>query len=167
MEITWPGPEGGQLTAPIPANLQPFIEALGIDEGAEFLLHFRNKNVSLNGGKGQERSAIAKMVGLEKANRLNRLLTEAGYGKGMAFQVPGAGCFLARYLRSKGLSINEISNRLGRTCVSVRGYLRSDEQRRMDSEKSVALRLHSTIDEAVALGLVVRVDERAKRVRPK
>lgn len=160
MEISWQNIGGDKQTAPVPVNIRPIIDALGMDDGAEFLLHFRGRYLYVNKGKGQARGATVKLLGPEKATQLARKLTEAGYGhqNGRNYRVPSASAFLSRYLRSRGLNLTQIAVRLGTTDVTVRNYLKSDEELQCFRERQRRKKLSTWIEEAVFLGLVVRVE---------
>ncbi len=160
MNISWQNLDGSKHTALVPVNIWPIVEALGMDDAAEFLLHFRGRHLYINKGKGQARGSVTKLLGSEKATQLAKTLTAAGYGQqnGKKYRVPTAYNFLCRYLRSNGFNLTQIAARLGTTDVTVRNYLRSDQELQRLRDKQHRKNLSTWIDEAVALGLVVRVE---------
>jgi hypothetical protein len=161
MEISWEDTSGHRLSARIDAHIMPFVAALGLRDAAEFLVLFANKDIHLSEAV-QEKSQIAQLYGVEKTERLYWHLHANGIGYGEKYKVPVARKFLARYLRSNGLSIVEISRQLSTTDVTIRKLLKSDEKRQSARKADDARRLNRAIDDAVALGLVVRVPQNGK-----
>jgi hypothetical protein len=165
MEIRWQNIKGEEHRGKIPANLWPIIDALGLHDGAEFLLYFRGRDFYVGKGAKAFRSAMVELFGPAKTNLLHNALTAAGYGNanGKNYVVPSATVFLSRYLRSKGLNLNEIAHRLGTSTVTVRSCLKSDAEREVRYEKDKMRRINEAISEAVALGLVVRLEQPKKK----
>lgn len=156
MQITWKDRSGNEVSGRVEAHILPIIEALGLHDTAEFLLLFSGKYLHISKSV-QDRNKIAQLYGKERTLKLYESLTAAGYGQSSVYKVPTAKKFLARYLRSKGATTEDICLRLMAADVSVRNWLRSDEDRRSASEKQKAISLKASIDEAVSLGLVIRV----------
>ncbi|MCF1461331.1 hypothetical protein FS827_08345 [Agrobacterium vitis] len=156
MKLTWTDTAGNEVSAKVDAHLVPIINVLGLHKGSEFLMLFGGKYIRLNENAIQNRTNIALLYGKKKARDLGESLLNAGYPH--SYRVPTAKKFLARYLRSKGLKNADIATRLSSTDVSVRGWLKSDQDRRASSERRRCRVLSAHIDEAVALGLVVRVN---------
>lgn len=100
-----------------PAHLAPYVEVLGPDDAAAFLLRFGGAEcyftTSARGG-----SAVAQMVGVERARALAQALGS------LKVRVPTGKPWLAAHLATKGLPVAEIARRLRVTDVTVRRLLR-------------------------------------------
>ncbi|MBB4006223.1 hypothetical protein [Allorhizobium taibaishanense] len=156
MKLTWTDTAGKEVSANVDAHLVPIIKVLGFGKGSEFLMLFGGTYIRLSEKAIQSRNRIAVLYGKDKARDLGESLLNAGYPQ--SYRVPTAKKFLARYLRSKGLKNPDIATRLSSTDVAVRGWLKSDQERRKSSIRNKCRALSAHIDEAVALGLVVRVN---------
>ncbi|SIQ78100.1 hypothetical protein SAMN05880590_107149 [Rhizobium sp. RU35A] len=164
MEISWANLDGEENTAKVEASLRPIIDAVGIHVAAEFLLYFRGRYFYVGSNRRKKVSAASKLFGAEEIGRISEALTNAGYGyqNGKSYRVPSATAFLSRYLRSKGLKVAEIANRLGTTDVTVGKHLKSEQERQRLREHARRRQLDQAIEEAVSLGLVVRVKQPQK-----
>lgn len=160
MEITWPDNARHFITGKVDAHLMPIVEVLGLHEAADFLMRFGGKYIYLTNGQLQSRNKVAAHYGEEKASKLFSQLLNAGYPQ--SYRVPAGKKFLARYLRCKGFNTVEIANQLSSTDVSVRNWLRCDSDFNERNKKAKARRLNSAIKDAIALGLVVRVQREAQ-----
>lgn len=102
-----------------PAHVAPFVDALGAETAARFLMHFGGAEMHIprepKGG-----SEMAEVLGMAAA----RALAELGQRTVLPRRIPTAKPWLARYLKSVGgLSHAEIARRLHVTDVTVRRYL--------------------------------------------
>lgn len=101
----------------VPAQVEPYVDVLGIDLTIEFLLTFGGAVLSISRdpkGRGQ----LEALVGYAKAKELGERLHI------LQKRVPLAKRWTARVLHAKGCSISEIARRLHTTDVSVSGWLR-------------------------------------------
>jgi hypothetical protein len=105
----------------VPPPARPYVEALGLDRAAEFLLRFGGATFGLAADpKGG--SEFAEFLGLEQTRQLMRRLragTDHGY-----VRVPTVKPFLAAYLAGQGLTQGRIARRLHVTDYTVRGWLK-------------------------------------------
>jgi len=107
-----------------PAHVAPYIDALGIDKAAEFLLSFGGAPIYLSDSPGA-RSQVAAAIGAEGVRALKERL-----GESTIQRVPTADKWLARYFEWQGLKVNEIARRLRTSNVTVRKYLRDGDDAR-------------------------------------
>ncbi|MBC7313611.1 MAG: hypothetical protein H5U11_14050 [Rhizobium sp.] len=110
----------------VPAHVQPFVTAVGIEKTIDFLLAFGGSYVYLSENP-QERSDVANAIGRDAAVKIAR---QVGSG---SFRIPTAKPFIAAHLKyNKGLTTNAIARRLHATDVSVRGWLKAGESTQLD-----------------------------------
>ncbi|MGE6741739.1 hypothetical protein ACQKGC_15810 [Allorhizobium pseudoryzae] len=110
----------------VPAHVQPYVTAIGIEKTVRFLLAFGGSYVYLS-ERPQDRSPVAKEMGAEATKALAK---EIGTG---AVSVPTAKPFIASYFKYiEGLTTNEIARRLHTTHVTVRKWLASGESTQLD-----------------------------------
>ncbi len=110
----------------VPAHVQPYVTAIGIEKTVRFLLAFGGSYVYLS-ERPQDRSPVAKEIGTEATKALAK---EVGAG---GFRAPTAKPFIAAHLRyNKGLTTNEIARRLHVTDVTVRGWLKTGESKQLN-----------------------------------
>jgi len=132
MKISWPDIQNNRLlTGRIEAQAHPYIEALGVDNAAQFLLHFGGSLLPLptkRAHKGTELSKVLQgMYGdgwKDKALQLGRCVGHS------CPSVPLTRTFLCRYLRSQGKSVNDIARILKTSGTTVYRHLKGDEARR-------------------------------------
>lgn len=100
-----------------PAHVQPFVEALGTDAAVRFLLHFGGAEltISLNPRDGE----LVEVLGQEGARALAALSARTALPR----RIPTAKPWLARVLKSQGLSHAKIARRLHVSDVAVRRYV--------------------------------------------
>lgn len=121
-----PTTEDGTREVRVPAHIQPYVTAVGIEKTVRFLLAFGGSYVYLS-TRPQDRSAVAKELGKEAAIALAE---QAGVGSA---RVPTGKPFIAAHLRyNKQLTVNEIARRLHVTDVTVRKWLADGEARQLD-----------------------------------
>jgi hypothetical protein len=110
----------------VPAHVQPYVTAIGIEGAYKFLRAFGGSYVYLSENP-QERSSVIKVMGASDTIALAR---QVGSGN---FCIPTAKPFIAAYLKyMKGLSNNEICRELLATPTTVRKWLSTSESRQLD-----------------------------------
>lgn len=138
MELTFPDKNGNPLQWRIPAELHPFIEAIGIDASARlFLAHggapaFFSKHP-------REDSSLSKTIGREAVIKLTEIC------HGHYHRIPLATEFLVRYLRSQGVSVSQIARQLRISDVTVRSKLVDYETVKRQKHRTM-LELKKTVD---------------------
>ena len=104
--------------AKVPANLAPYVQALGTAGAVDFFLRFGGSQIYLP-RTASERSKAAKEIGIDKVARLAEAMGD-GYIK-----VPLARQWIAAKLRAKGESDNEIARIVRADVATVRRWLGS------------------------------------------
>lgn len=100
----------------IPANVRPYVEALGVDDAVRFLLKFGGSEIYLPSGepckRNGEDSMAVRLIGAEKVMALSEQLG-GGY-----FKVPLANRWIGETLYMNGRKCAEIA-RMVRADVST------------------------------------------------
>lgn len=110
----------------VPAHLQPYVTAIGIEKAVAFLLAFGGSYVYLSENP-QARSPVAEVVGREATIALAKHVGSGG------FQCPTGKPFIAAHLKyNKGLTTNDIARQLHTTHVTVRKWLKVGESTQLD-----------------------------------
>lgn len=118
MNQTWKNHLVVTLTARVPANVEPLIDAIGIDGAARFMLAYGGANLRLpKSKKGPGFQAIADLIGEDAAGRL-----VDAFGIDIS-RVPISPSFLVRYHRGQGQSVQQIARLLHRSDKMVRDHL--------------------------------------------
>ena len=103
----------------VPANLEPYINVLGVDGAVEFFLTFGGAELYIPADpKGA--SEVVEAIGIEKARAL------AAQATAMKARVPTAKRWIAQVLYAKDLPVSKIARRLHVTDVTVRKYVRGE-----------------------------------------
>lgn len=103
---------------PIPVQIKPYVDVLGIDGTIDFLLEFGGAELYL-AENPTARSRLVQFLGLDKATALSR--ASAHLPKRVPLQKP----WIAQILRKeKSLPVSEIARRLHVSDVTVRSYLK-------------------------------------------
>ena len=110
----------GKLTPRPPAQVQPYVDVLGVDGAVEFLLTFGGAELYI-AANPKGRGKVERQFGADKATAL------AALSDRLPRRVPTAKPWLAQVLRTQGLPVAEIARRLHATDVSVRAWLRKAE----------------------------------------
>jgi hypothetical protein len=134
MDISWTMPGGQERRGRIDAHVQPFVNALGMQDACTFLLAFGGAEVYLS-DRPRLNGMIARSVGPKIVDKL----ANSDLPKG-PMVVPMGNTFIVRYLRSKGMSLSEIARKARITTVTVKEHLQTDACRRANSEKASAKR---------------------------
>lgn len=110
-----------QLARPMPrppAQVEPYVQILGVDLTMTFLLKFGGAALYLpHDPKG--RSEVEKLIGYDK-------LKELAARPGLQYRVPLAKCWLAEMMHWQGHSTAHIARTLRVTDSTARRYLRGE-----------------------------------------
>lgn len=107
------------MTHPRPtAQVQPFVDALGVDRAVEFLLAFGGAELYLPRDP-RPSSKLVEVMGIDAA----RALGEVAQRVMMPDRIPTAKPWIARVLRSRGLPNAEIARRLHVADFTVRRWI--------------------------------------------
>lgn len=110
----------------VPAHLQPYVTAIGIEKAVTFLLSLGGSYIYLSENP-QEHSKVVKVIGREATIALAKQVGAGG------FMCPVGKPFIAAHLKyNKGLNANEIARELHTTHVTVRKWLKSGETTQLD-----------------------------------
>lgn len=101
-----------------PANVEPYVEALGTDLAIEFLLAFGGSEIYITEDP-KTRGRVTALLGVKNARRLGAVRDR------LQRRVPLANPWMAATLHAQGLPKQEIARRLRVSDVTVRSYLRS------------------------------------------
>lgn len=99
---------------PPPAHVEPYVRVLGPQKAFEFLMRFGGAELYLS-ATPKGRSEAETVVGAEKLAELAAL--------DLPRRVPTSKPWLARMMKTQGLSQAEIARRLHTTDVTVRSWL--------------------------------------------
>ncbi|AEQ50771.1 helix-turn-helix domain-containing protein [Pelagibacterium halotolerans] len=103
-------------TAQVPANIAPYVDALGIDDALHFILAMGGSELYLP-KRSTPRSFAARTIGTEKVDRLAATLGP-GY-----YKVPVARQWCASVLLAKGYTMAEIARTVRADYSTVRRWL--------------------------------------------
>ncbi|WP_337267080.1 hypothetical protein [Oryzifoliimicrobium ureilyticus] len=110
----------------VPAHVQPFVTAIGIEPTVKFLLAFGGGYAYLSENP-QERSPVAKEIGREATIALAREIGSGG------ISVPTAKPFIASHMKfNLGLTTNDIARQLHVTHATVRKWLQAGESKQLE-----------------------------------
>lgn len=126
MLIEWPEykagkPTGKILSAPVPEDVMEFVEVIGLDLTAKLLISFGGTVPTPPVTRTTGRNKLVRVLGEEAALAFGNRFGRMG-------RLPLANVFLARYLRGRGDSINEIACKLRIPDVTIFKYLRRGEE---------------------------------------
>lgn len=108
---------------PLPtAQVQPYVDALGIETAIEFLINFGGAELSISKNPIQS-SMLAQAIGLENAKKLH------AYSHMMQARVPLATCWLAQCIYAQGRTQAAIARRLRVSDVTIRQYVKKTNSR--------------------------------------
>ncbi|PTW61410.1 hypothetical protein C8N35_102119 [Breoghania corrubedonensis] len=100
-----------------PAHIAPYVEALGHQRAAEFLLAFGGAAAYV-AENPQERGKMTEAIGEDSVRALGAVL-----GFGRIDRVPVAGWWVAQVLYCRGASISQIARELRTSDKTVRKWL--------------------------------------------
>ena len=110
----------------VPAHLQPYVTAIGIEQAVAFLLAFGGSFIYLSENP-QDQSKVVNVIGRGATIALAKQVGAGG------FMCPTGKPFIAAHLKyNKGLNTNEIARELHTTHVTVRKWLKTGESTQLD-----------------------------------
>lgn len=104
----------------VPAQVEPYVEALGIDMAVEFLIAFGGTVVIVS-PRPTKYNEVARRFGVEASLALSRIADR------LPRRVPQQKAWAARVLHASGLKNVEIARRLNVSDEMVRQYLAKPE----------------------------------------
>lgn len=108
------------LAKDAPANLRPYIQALGEDGAEQLFLAFGGSQVYLpKNRKTTERSDLHKFLGAENTERL----IDAMDGGGVYIKIPLASVWCAYRMYRRGISENKIARAVRSDVATVRDWI--------------------------------------------
>lgn len=108
---------------PPPAQLEPYVRVLGVDDALRFFEAFGGAELYL-AADPKGRSQLVEVIGLEKA----RALSQEDARRGLPRRVPLGQPWVAAVLFARGLSKAQIARRMHTTDVTVRKWLKASAQ---------------------------------------
>lgn len=109
-----------------PAQAQPYVDALGLEDAMKFFHAFAGTEVYI-AQRPTERSEIVKVVGYAKARSL------ASIADRLQARVPTVKEWRAKVYASQNLSIPKIARKIGVTDVTIRKYLSGTANKKPDT----------------------------------
>lgn len=107
-----------KVSVPVPAHLKIIVDTLGEDDAVAFLLAFGGGRLRI-GASPQSNNPVRKELGDEIAHKL------AAVSDRLSSEIPLGKQWVAKVLKSKGLSNAEIARRLHQTEGTVRRHLKN------------------------------------------
>lgn len=104
----------------VPANIAPFVEALGVEDAMRFFLSLGGSDIYLP-RRSSPRSLAARTIGAAQVDKLAALL---GYGY---IKVPLARQWIAAVMKANGDSLAEIARTVRADVATVRRWLGPSE----------------------------------------
>jgi hypothetical protein len=117
-----------------PAHVQPFVDALGPELAIDLLLAFGGAELHI-AVLPRANSRLVEVVGQDGAEKLAALAD--GLGTRWQRRVPTAKPWIAKVWFSQGLSKSEIARRLHTTDVTVRAWLKAQQDERPQAASKV------------------------------
>ncbi|WP_048648966.1 hypothetical protein [Nitratireductor soli] len=108
---------------PLPANIAPYVEALGTDDAVRLFLSVGGSDIYLP-RRSSPRSLAARAIG---PDRVDRLAQRFGYGY---IKVPLARQWVASVMKANGASLAEIARTVRADVATVRRWLGPAEDHR-------------------------------------
>ncbi|RUS64893.1 helix-turn-helix domain-containing protein [Pseudorhodobacter sp. E13] len=116
-----------------PAHLEPYVRVLGVDLAIEFLLAFGGAELYLSANP-TARSRLVQLVGMDRARALAEALDC------LPRRIPTGKPWIASVWRTQGTSVSEIARKLHVTDVTVRRFLKqNDQQIQRDDHRQLRL----------------------------
>lgn len=122
----WTCGSGVKHKALIPEHIAKFVRIIGEDDTASLLLNFGGA-ASYFAARPEKVGALREILSVEKIQLL------AEHFGGRVERIPLGNAFIARHLRSKGMSIQDIARKLHVSDVSVRDILRNTKRGAKDT----------------------------------
>ncbi|MFG1402342.1 hypothetical protein [Xanthobacter sediminis] len=125
MKSEWPEfrngkPTGRLLSGQVPAEIEEIAGIIGFDLTAKLLLEFGGSAIYVPRDRPRTNSELVELLGVEAAIELGR---EVG---GSTIKPPVGNKFIARYLRSRGMSANKIARKIRTSTVTGEMLLKED-----------------------------------------
>lgn len=120
MKMRWSDTSGEVREGAVPPSVSEFIDLIGEDKTALLLLKVGGTLAQFSEGRTHDDTLVARAIGREAA------LTLGQHFGAVPKLIPMGNKFLARHLRAKGYSVQEIARLIRCTAVSVRSYLKPD-----------------------------------------
>lgn len=99
-----------------PAQIEPYVEALGVDDTIRFLLEFGGAQIYIGARPGRG-SQVAALLGLDKARALGRVHDR------LPARVPLVKSWTAQAMFAQGLPIQKIARKMHVSDTAVRRWL--------------------------------------------
>lgn len=99
-----------------PAQVEPYVEAIGLDDTITFILHFGGAQIYIGARPGNG-SQVTKLLGIEKARALGAVHDR------LPSRVPLVKSWTAQVMFAKGLPIQEIARKMHSSDTAVRRWL--------------------------------------------
>ena len=117
----------GHKFPPPPASVAPYVEALGPDRAAAFLMEFGGAPMYFSRNPTKRSRAVA-IVGEDGVRALSL------FRGGEIARVPIANRWIAQHYRALGWTVNEIARKLRCSDVTIRKYLKCRDATRVDNQ---------------------------------
>jgi hypothetical protein len=114
-------PEPRRPCPPPPAQIAPFVQALGLEAAVRFLMTFGGAPLDLPSdprGRSRAEAHLGRETVIALASHIN-----------LPRRIPLSKPWLAAYLHSSGLSVHDIARTLRATDVTVRRWLAKEAER--------------------------------------
>ena len=113
------------MSRKIPANIQPFVDALGVDHAYRVILWMGGSDVYLPAKRPTDNSKLSRIVGADKVMALSRRLGLDGTGG--YIKIPVARRWLALVLNDGGVGRATIARVVRADVASVRKWINGAE----------------------------------------
>lgn len=108
----------------MPANIAPFVEALGADDAMRLFLSVGGSDIYLP-AKSSPRSIAARTVGADRIDKLSKVM---GYGY---IKVPLARRWVAEQMKAQGATTAEIARTIRADVATVRRWFPSETAKQL------------------------------------
>ena len=119
--LEWTDHLGNRRTGVIPPNIRVFVDLIGFKTTVDLMLALGGTFVCFPRDRPKPDGLLAKAIGMDAALILGREFF------GAPQRIPISGRFLARCLRGRGCSVQDIARQLRRTDKTIRIYLKADK----------------------------------------
>lgn len=119
--LEWTDHLGNHRTGKIPSNIQRLVDLIGLSATVDLMLAVGGSSISFPRSNPKPDNRVLQAIGMDAT----RVLIAEYWGGSQ--RIPVNGRFLARNLRGRGLSVQEIARQLRRADKTIRIYLKADE----------------------------------------